>query len=84
MVFSPTDTSTIKVNLDDTDIGYNVPAAGNEFVGVKIITRTIKYVQKFDISFYDNNPTVLWAATLRVTIDYSKGKSYSTISKNCF
>jgi hypothetical protein len=81
LVFNPIDTSAIKVNLEDTKIGYNVPSAGNAFVGIKVITRTIKYVQKFDISFYENNSTALWAATLRVTIDYSKNKSYSIISK---
>ncbi len=78
LVFNPVDTSNLEEKFVTERYGYNPPSGG--YVGVNVSKRTIKYIQRFDISIYDNEMGTLWAAILKITIDYSKDKNYSIIS----
>ncbi len=78
LVFNPVDTSNIQEKSETARYDYRPPSGG--YVGVNVTTKTIKYIQRFDVSMFNNQTLPIWAAILKVTIDYTKDKNYSIIS----
>ncbi len=83
IIFSPKDTSKIKIDAYQNNNNVFLPTKNNDRINYQTNTRMIMYNQAFELSMYVSNDVInsLWEASLRVTIDYTNDKNYTKISK---
>lgn len=80
IVFSPIDTSKM-IEISNSYPSIDSAPFGSGYALKKTVSKSMIYLQRFNISIYDNNLINLWGALLNIGVSLNEDKIYSNISK---